>query len=226
MNSAVIVAGGTGKRFGGDVPKQFLEVCGRPLILHTVGAFDRCPEVGEIIVVLPADYVGIFGDELRDGGFGKLSAVVAGGATRAESVARGIAAVSPDCRIVAIHDGARPLVSGDEIGRTIAKAAEVGAACLTAPVTDTIKIVRDGLIERTVDRTSLRRALTPQAFRIAIIRAALEASDLSETVTDECLLVERTGQPIAVVEGSARNIKITTPEDLEIAASWIGRDHD
>lgn len=222
MNSAVIVAGGSGKRFGGDVPKQFLEVCGRPLFFHTVGVFEQCPAVGEIVLVLPADYSEIFRDELRDGGFTKLAAVVAGGSTRAQSVARGIAAVAPECRVVAVHDGARPLVSGDEIERTLARADEIGAACLVAPVTDTIKLVRDGLIERTVERTTLRRALTPQAFRIEIIRAALESADLSEAVTDECYLVERTGQPIAVVEGSARNIKITTPEDLEIAARWLG----
>jgi 2-C-methyl-D-erythritol 4-phosphate cytidylyltransferase len=123
--------------------------------------------------------------------------------------------------IVTVHDGARPLVSVDEIERTIAKARETGAACLVAPVTDTIKSVRSGEIADTLDRDKLRRALTPQAFKIDVLKKAFENADLSESATDECYLVEKLGHPIAVVEGSSRNIKITHPEDLFLAEALL-----
>jgi 2-C-methyl-D-erythritol 4-phosphate cytidylyltransferase len=121
--------------------------------------------------------------------------------------------------IVAVHDGARPFVTEDEIDRTVAKAVETGAACLVAPVTDTIKTIRGDEISGTLDREKLRRALTPQVFRKEVLQQAFELGDLSEAVTDECYLVEKLGHPIAFVEGSTRNIKITNPEDLIMAAT-------
>jgi 2-C-methyl-D-erythritol 4-phosphate cytidylyltransferase len=122
-----------------------------------------------------------------------------------------------DADIVAVHDGARPLVSTDEIDRTVAKAKEMGAACLVAPVTDTIKSIRGNEISGTLDRNKLRRALTPQAFKFEVLRRAFETGELDEDVTDECFLVEKLGHPIAFVEGSVRNFKITNPEDLRLA---------
>ena len=119
--------------------------------------------------------------------------------------------------IVAVHDGARPFVTVDEIERTVAKAKETGAACLVAPVTDTIKSIRGDEIADTLDRDKLRRALTPQVFRKELLQRAFELGDLSEAVTDECYLVEKLGHPIAIVEGGANNIKITHPDDLAFA---------
>ncbi len=116
-----------------------------------------------------------------------------------------------------MHDGARPFVTCAEIAATVEKAKETGAACLTAPVTDTIKEVADGKIVQTVPRADLRRALTPQAFRLEILKKAFANADLSEAATDECFLVEKLGYEIAIVEGSANNIKITTPEDWRLA---------
>ena len=126
-----------------------------------------------------------------------------------------------DAEIVAVHDGARPLVTVDEIERTIAKAKESGAACLVAPVTDTIKSVRGGEIADTLDRDKLRRALTPQAFKIDVLKKAFENADLNESVTDECYLAEKLGHPISIVEGSPRNIKITHLEDLMLAKALM-----
>jgi 2-C-methyl-D-erythritol 4-phosphate cytidylyltransferase len=152
--------------------------------------------------------------------FSKVSKVVAGGSTRAESVRNGLDAAE-GAEFIAVHDGARPLVTVDEIERTIGKAKETGAACLVAPVTDTIKSVRADEIADTLDRSKLRRALTPQVFKTAVLATAFEGIDLNDTVTDECYLVEKLGHPIAIVEGSSRNIKITHPEDLILAEALL-----
>jgi 2-C-methyl-D-erythritol 4-phosphate cytidylyltransferase len=146
---------------------------------------------------------------------------VAGGATRAESVYNGLIAVDPATEIVAVHDGARPLVTSEEIARTVERARETGAACLTAPVTDTIKEVDDGWIKGTVDRRTLRRAMTPQAFKYAILMEAFRGRDLRDDITDECYLVEQLGHKIASVAGGTRNIKITHAEDLVLAAAFL-----
>jgi 2-C-methyl-D-erythritol 4-phosphate cytidylyltransferase len=214
MNTAIIVAGGSGTRFGAGKPKQFVEILGKPLILHTLERFENCSSIDEIILVLPAGSVENFQKNFN---LTKLKTVVAGGKTRAESVYRGLQAVSDKAEIVAVHDGARPLVSVEEIAATIEKAAETGAACLVAGLSDTIKEVSGGKISGTIGRAKLRRALTPQCFHLEILQKAFAQADLSEAVTDECFLVEKLGYEIAIVEGSAKNIKITTPEDLRLA---------
>jgi 2-C-methyl-D-erythritol 4-phosphate cytidylyltransferase len=222
MNFAIIVAAGSGRRFGGEIPKQFLEIGGKPLIVHALEKFENCAAVDEIILVLSADEAAKFSPNIEKFHLKKLSKIVSGGATRAESVWNGLRAIDEaTAKIVAVHDGARPLVSVEEISRTIAAADEFGAACLVAPVTDTIKKIADGKIARTVDRNSLRRALTPQCFRYEIIKRAFENADLSETATDECFLVEKLGYEIAVVEGSAKNIKITHREDFIFAEAFL-----
>ena len=153
----------------------------------------------------------------------KLRPLVAGGETRAESVRNALDHVNPYTKIVAVHDGARPFVTVDEIERTIRKAETVGAACLVADVTDTIKEVDTSfeLLRKTLDRTHLRRALTPQAFRLDILQHAFR--DFDATATDECYLVERLDYyyDIGYVEGSSRNIKITRKEDLAIAEAIL-----
>ena len=215
--TAIIVAAGSGSRFNSDVPKQFLEVSGKPVVVHTIERFASAPSVDAIVVVLTSENIP------RLGGvhISKPLRIVTGGATRAHSVLNGLAGVEDDVDVVAVHDGARPFVSVDEIERTILKAKETGAACLVGAVTDTIKSTRGGEIAGTLDREKLRRALTPQAFRIELLRKAFEDADLDERVTDECYLVERLGHPIALVEGSSRNIKITHPEDLALAEALL-----
>ena len=216
--AAIIVAAGTGSRFGSETPKQFLELNGKPVIAHTLERFQAAPSVDSIEVVLGRDSVGAFDVSA----YSKVTKIVAGGSSRADSVLNGIKALEDEIGIVAVHDGARPLVSVNEIEATVAKAKETGAACLVAPVTDTIKSIRGGEIAATLDREQLRRALTPQAFKIEVLKAAFENADL-EAATDECYLVEKLGHPIAIVEGSPRNIKITHPEDLTLAEVLLRR---
>ncbi|MGD9587433.1 MAG: 2-C-methyl-D-erythritol 4-phosphate cytidylyltransferase [Pyrinomonadaceae bacterium] len=217
MNTAIIVAAGSGSRFNSDIPKQFLEIAGKPVIAHTIERFEAAPSVDSIVLVLAPDQAASFDDSP----YSKIDVVASGGPTRARSVCNGLERVLSETQIVAVHDGARPLVTVDEIERTIAKAKETGAACLVAPVTDTIKSIRGGEIANTLDREKLRRALTPQAFRIDVLKKAFEGIDLDDSITDECYLVEKLGHPIAIVEGSPRNIKITHPEDLILAEALL-----
>jgi 2-C-methyl-D-erythritol 4-phosphate cytidylyltransferase len=221
MNSAIIAAAGKGTRFGAEKPKQFLEIAGKPLIVHTLEKFENCPSINEIILVLSSDEIENFKNLSKNYNFAKLKKIVAGGKTRAESVFSGLQAIDEKCEIVAVHDGARPMVSIEEISLTIEKAGETGAACLTTKVTDTIKRVKNSKITETIDRETLRRALTPQCFQIEILRRAFENMDLSENVTDECFLVEKAGFEIAAVDGIAKNIKITTREDFALAELWL-----
>lgn len=211
--TAIIVAAGTGSRFKSETPKQFLDLAGKPILVRTIEKFASAPSVDTVIAVVASEHV----TELGGISIPKPLRVVTGGATRAASVFNGLSSVEDDVEIVAIHDGARPLVSVDEIERTIAKAKEMGAACLVAPVTDTIKSIRGNEISGTLDRSKLRRALTPQAFKIEVLRRAFEMGELDEDVTDDCYLVEKLGHPIAFIEGSARNIKITHADDLRLA---------
>lgn len=221
MNSAIIVAAGSGKRFGSEKPKQFLDIAGKPLIFHTLEQFENCSDIDEIVLVLSENEIENFQHLAENRNLKKLKKIVAGGKTRAESVFNGLQSVDKNCQVVAVHDGARPLVSSEEISATIEKAKETGAACLTAKVTDTIKKIESDKIIETIDRESLRRALTPQCFKIEILQAAFENADLSEAMTDECFLVEKTGYEIAFVDGSAKNIKITTREDFQIAEMFL-----
>ena len=221
MNTAIIVAAGTGIRFGSERPKQFLEIFGKPVIQYSLERFDKAPSIDSITVVVSQDEVENFHALSRSFRIAKLDRIVAGGDTRTESVRNGISALDPACDIVAVHDAARPLVTVGEIERTVAAAVEFGAACLTAPVNDTVKRVDGDKITATVDRSSLRRALTPQAFRLAILKEAFAAGDNGIDVTDESSLVERLGHPVRSVPGSSVNIKVTRPDDLTIVEAFI-----
>jgi 2-C-methyl-D-erythritol 4-phosphate cytidylyltransferase len=225
MNSVIIVAAGAGSRFGGDIPKQFVKLAGKPLIMHTLERFEMCRAVDEIILVLSRDAIDLADGLIDRAPLTKLKRIAAGGDTRAESVRNGLSAVAANCEVVAVHDGARPLVRADEIERVIAAARLSGAACLVAGLTDTIKSVQGGKISGTVDRDVLRRALTPQAFKLEVLREAFDNAVLDDTVTDECCLVESLGHEIATVEGSARNIKITHADDMAIAQALLEREH-
>ena len=223
MNSAIIVAAGSGSRMASDRPKQFLLLAGIPLIFHTLRPFEQCDSIHETIVVLPPESAAEFLDSAARFGVRKVTRVVPGGATRAESVKHGLTAVrATSAGIVAVHDGVRPFVSAAEISETVAAADEHGAAILVAPATDTIKQVDGNRVVRTLDRRKLRRALTPQCFKYELLMRAFAQADLSDlSPTDDSTLVEQIGVQVAIVEGSARNIKITTPEDLVIAESFL-----
>jgi 2-C-methyl-D-erythritol 4-phosphate cytidylyltransferase len=226
MNVAIIVAAGQGTRIGGKRAKQFLELGGIPVIVHTLKKFENCKSIDKFIVVLQANEAAGFLALAERFSFRKLSGVVTGGPTRAQSVLRGLRAIrGVNVDIVAVHDGVRPFVTGDEIDRTVGEAALSGAAVLVAPVTDTVKVVSGNKVDRTVDRSTLRRALTPQCFKLEIIRSAFESAEsLDSDISDESMLVERLGIPVSIIEGSARNIKITVPEDLAIGEYLIRED--
>jgi len=217
MNVAIVVAAGKGTRLGGDRPKQFLELGGIPVIIHTLRQFERSKEINEVITVLPAEETAGFQSVAQKFELKKARHAIAGGASRAQSVRCGLNAIS-DAEIVAIHDGVRPFVTADEIDATVEAARKSGAAVLTAPVADTIKRVAADNVVETVPRAQLRRALTPQCFRLEVLQEAYQALDALEAdgieITDDSFLVERLGIEIVSVEGSARNIKITNAEDL------------
>lgn len=217
MNTAIIVAAGSGKRTGSATPKQFINIHKKPLLAYTIEKFEACESVDAIVLVVAEDEIENCRGIVEKYGFGKVGEIVPGGETRAASVVNGMVAVEDQQGIVAVHDGARPFVTPEEIAATIEKAVETGAACLVGAVTDTIKEVGNGLVKGTIDRNTLRRALTPQAFRYRILSEAYEQSGTGEYVTDECFGVEKAGYEIALVEGSARNIKITNPEDIALA---------
>jgi len=224
MNVAIVVAAGRGSRLGGHQPKQFLELCGTPIIVHTLRQFEHSKEINEIITVVPATETAAFLSLAQQFDLKKSLRAVAGGASRAQSVRQGLNTIS-HAEIVAVHDGVRPLVTPDEIDRVVRAAKANGAAVLTAPVADTIKEVHNDRVTETFPRAVMRRALTPQCFRYELLKRAYDQLETLETerieVTDDSFLVERLGVEVIAVEGSARNIKITNQEDLILAEAIL-----
>lgn len=223
MNIAIIAAAGTGSRMASNRPKQFLQLAGTPIIFHTLKPFELCDSIQEVIVVLPAEESAAFLAQAGKRGLRKLTRVVPGGATRAESVKRGLMSIrAATAEIVAVHDGVRPFVTVEEIEETVEAARRDGAAILATPVTDTIKVIDGDTIVETLARQHLRQALTPQCFRYDLLRQAYDVADVTDpALTDESALVERLGHKVTIVEGSPRNIKITTPRDLLIAETFL-----
>ncbi|HAA74140.1 TPA: bifunctional 2-C-methyl-D-erythritol 4-phosphate cytidylyltransferase/2-C-methyl-D-erythritol 2,4-cyclodiphosphate synthase [Candidatus Latescibacteria bacterium] len=218
---AIILAAGAGKRMGADRPKQFLDLGGRSLILYALDAFEACSAVDRIVLVTPPDMI----DEVRTlaSVCEKVQDVVAGGAERQDSVAEGIKAVG-DAEIIAVHDGARPMVRAEEIADVIEAARANGAAVIGQPASDTIKRGRDGQVIETLDRSEVWAVQTPQAFKADVIREAHEAAARDGFYgTDDTALVERIGKPVTLVEGSRDNIKVTHPGDLERAEDILNR---
>lgn len=212
---ALIVAAGSGQRFGAERPKQYLDLSGKPVLRRTVDAFLRHPQVSGVRVVINPAFRDLY--DMAVDGLG-LPEPVAGGATRQESVRNGLESLAespPD--LVLIHDAARPLVDGATIGAVIAALGGQPAAIAAVPVADTLKRGRDGLVADTVDRDGLWRAQTPQGFRFPDILAAHRAAAGLE-LTDDAAVAERAGLPVALVPAKEENFKVTTPEDLIRAA--------
>ena len=223
--SAVIVAAGGSVRMGSGDSKQFLPLLGNPAIFYTLGAFQRCDMIDEIVVVCRAQDISRIEALCRGSGFDKVSAVVEGGSCRGESVRNGVSAVSEKAAYFAIHDGARPLITEEDISAVVNAALETGAATLGTAVTDTIKIAgANNVITGTPDRSTLRAVQTPQVFERELYSFALsEAEDALDSVTDDCSLIEKMGGEVTIVEGSRENIKLTTPIDLVIAESILSK---
>lgn len=209
---------------GAAVNKQYLPLGDRPVLSHTIALFDRNPRVDHIIVICPKAEIPLCQQEVIEPfGFTKVRPLVAGGAERQDSVRNGLQACQAnDEDIVLIHDGARPLLSPDLIEPVIAATERFGAAIVGVPVKDTIKQVTNGLIDTTPDRSRLWQAQTPQSFRFGLIRDAhIKALQQNYYGTDDASLIEWLGAPVAMIEGSYRNIKITTPEDLVLARAFL-----
>ena len=216
---AVIVAAGSASRMGG-IDKVMAPLKGQPMIVHTVRAFQECDAISEIVIVTREDLILPITDLCK--GFSKVQAVVAGGASRQESVNHGLSVLSKETELAAIQDGARPLVSWQLIDRVVRAANSYGGAVPVIPVKDTIKVTDSALVLSTPDRSTLRAVQTPQVFDLDLLKAAMKkVEEEGLEITDDCSAVETLGFKVKTVEGHESNLKVTTPFDLKIAEAWM-----
>ena len=222
FTTALVVAAGGSTRMGMGVSKQFLEIGGMPVLARTLKAFEEAPLVREIVVVAQKEAMDAVRALAAEHGIKKLAHVVAGGDTRALSVKNGLDAVSARAKFVAIHDGARPLITPRMIERVCRAAYTYKAATAAAPVTDTVKVAdKKGFIAATADRTTVFLATTPQVFSLPLYRGALATVTDFEGLTDDNQLIERLPHPVKIVDCGKTNLKITTPEDIGFAEAIL-----
>lgn len=216
----VVVAGGSGCRMGAAMPKQFLEIAGRPILVRTIERMHEALPKAEIVVVLPEAHVELWRECYVKADCRVEHRVALGGATRFDSVASGIAALRDDCQLVAVHDGVRPLLSVDMIRRGVECARESGAAVPVIAVVDSIREV-DSEGSHVVDRSRLRAVQTPQVFRADLLKRAYAVIgarlDDRSKATDDASVVEMAGYKVALYDGEPQNLKLTTPTDLSVA---------
>lgn len=226
--SVVVPAAGSGSRFGGEVPKQFVSLAGRPLIAHTLERLERVDAVRDIVVAVAPDQIERMRAILEREGLARCRAVE-GGQSRAESVLRGITSLTgvSDDSVVAIHDAVRPFVSAALVERLLAALGDGDGSFPGLPPSDTIHVVEGGIVVSSPSRASLTGAQTPQCFRLGVVRRALEAAVRdSLPPTDEVSAVVRFGYRVVVIEGDPGNIKVTRREDLERAELLLAREGD
>lgn len=229
MKATVLIpAAGMGRRMGATVNKQYLELAGKPILAHTLALFDQHPQIEHIYPILPTDEIDYCQRQIIEPyGFVKVRKLVAGGAERQDSVRNGMLALAEDGldqpeRIVLVHDGARPLFNPQLLSELLSIIADRGACIVGVPAKDTIKEVDGGLISGTPERKRLWQAQTPQGFRYQLFADAFRSADEAGFLgTDDASLLERIGQPVAMLQGGYRNIKVTTPEDLVIATALL-----
>ena len=223
---AVIVAAGSSQRMGGQ-NKLLLPLAGAPVLAHTLRAFEKCAAVRDIVLVCREQDILPYTELARSYGVGKLRTVTRGGDSRTASVLAGLRAAPADAALVAVHDGARPLVSEAVITEAVCAAAEHGAAAPVVPVKDSIKRIADGTIAADVPRDMLAAVQTPQVFRRELLLRALEdAARSGRSFTDDCAAVEAMGQAVQATHGSYENLKITTPEDILVAQALLQKEAD
>lgn len=226
--SAVIVAAGKSTRMGGNIKKQFINLDGKPVILHTVEAFEKSDMVDEIVVVTSKEDIDDLYSMLLKNNIKKLSKIVAGSDSRQRSVECGINAISDECTYIAIHDGARALISTKVIDKVVNDAFVHSASAAAVRVKDTIKVVTDDLfVEYTPDRSKLFLVQTPQVFKKELYLEALaNAHKDKKDYTDDCQLIESIGSKVHICIGDYSNIKLTTKEDIDIALSIMKNKED
>jgi len=227
--AGIIPAAGLGTRMGADMPKQFIELDGMPLVIYTLRRLAACAAITDFFIPTRADDIVALQDKVAKSGLGRPARVVHGGDTRQQSVANALAQVDPTTEIVLVHDAVRPFVTPEQVDRVIAEARTRGAAILGIPAIDTVKEVKRAslpedvaLITATVSRERIVLAQTPQAFTYALLRDAFKKAQQDDvTASDEAALVERLGRDVFVVLGSERNLKITRPADMDLARFYL-----
>ena len=204
------------------IDKVLAPLGGVPVLVHTLRAFQQCPRITQVVVVTREDLLVEVADLCRDFALTKVTKVVKGGAERIRSVQAGLNEVREDAELVAIHDGARPLLPPDVLEEVLQRAAQTGAAAPAVPITDTVKRAEDGLAVETVDRATLFAVQTPQVFQADLIRAAVhKALEDGAVLTDDCAAVERLGMKVSLTRGSRENLKLTTPFDLVVGEAVL-----
>jgi len=223
--TGLIVAAGQGLRMGTRTPKVMLPVGGRPLLAHTLQAFEQAETIDQVVLVASEDLLALMAAEVVDAHkLRKVRRIVPGGARRQDSVRLGLEAVGPNCRLVAIHDGARPLITPGLIDQAVTQAVRHGAAALAVRPSDTVRRGEEDTFQVTLDRDKLWLMQTPQVFSCELIlEAHRQAAERRLDGTDDVALVEAMGYPVRVVEGFRENIKVTTPEDLLYVEAVLSR---
>lgn len=223
MNSAIIVAAGRGQRMGMNTDKAFLSLGPKPVVAWSLLAFEECTDIDRIVLVVRKEQVMAARTVAQMFGISKLQSVAVGGASRQESVLNGIRELDPDTRYVCVHDGARPCVKPELIQATLRCAKRHGSGVAASRIWDTVKYVERGTtVDHTVDRTKLWTVQTPQTFSIGLLtKACNEVKNKKATVTDDAAAVELLGESVRLVEWSSPNIKITTADDLPLAAAAL-----
>ena len=221
MTTAIIVAAGKSERMGTGTDKAFLSLVNKPVVAWSLLAFERCPEIDRIILVVRKEQLVASKAVVQMFGISKIDKIVAGGARRQESVRAGLDACDIDTRFVVIHDGARPCVTPELVAEVVKAVRRVPAVTVGRRMTDTVKRVEKGsVVAATEDRSKLWTVQTPQAFQLKTLRAAYKALGERE-VTDDCQAVELAGESVKIVESLKPNFKITTVEDLQVAGALL-----
>ncbi len=216
--SAIIVAAGRGNRIGGEAPKQFRKVLGKPILYYTLFKFEQCPAVDDVILVASTDWQFHAADIVDEFGLRKVTKIVVGGSQRQDSVFKALQSLEGQTKIVLVHDAVRPFVSKAKLEEVIVAGKQHGAAILAVPPRDTIKSEADGFVKQTLDRKLLWSVQTPQVFAADLLRKAYESAFNNGIYqTDDSALVERIGHRVKIVMGENSNIKITVPTDLMLA---------
>ena len=216
-NIAIIVCSGVGKRMGANLPKQFIQIKNKPIVCYTIDKFENCEKIDEIIIVTNNDYIQFFKEDIiKKYNYKKIKYVISGGKERLNSVYNGLNCIKDKNSIVLIHDGVRPFVENNDILNIIENTKKYDACILGVKTKDTIKICNNGFIQQTPNRDDVYLAQTPQAFKFDLIKKAYDyAINNNIFITDDASAVECIGYSVKIVEGSYKNIKITTSEDLK-----------